>query len=426
MKIKNSSELAESKSRNDALQIAEAGLEAIDTERVINRNVSLGNGVLTIGGRDFTISTGKIIVIGIGKCSLAAAAALEKILGDRISGGVVVDVVEGKLNRIATYKGTHPLPSAQNEEAAQRIVDTISGLQENDLVVFIVSGGGSTLLYLPKDGEAQEEMPMMHALIDVGATIQEINTIRKHMSLARGGYLAKYIYPASGVAMVFSDVPGNDIEFIASGPTIKDVTTVEEAEAVLRKYDILKKCGLGKCGLIETPKEDKYFEKVSNILVASNSLALEAMQAKAGELGLEAEIRTDHLSGEAKDVAQVLVGEIKSAALHTAYLYGGETTVTVKHDGKGGRNLELALSALRTIGDGQLLLAMDSDGIDNTDYAGAICDTIAKKRAEDMGIDIEQYLSENRSYEFWSKVGDYLMTGDTGSNVSDLIITLNE
>ncbi len=426
VKIKNFKELATSGLRTKALQIAEAGLQSIDSGNVIRNNVSLKGDILTVKGQDFPIDEGRVIVIGIGKCSLDAAAALEKILGDRITGGAVIDVREGKLDRIQTYKGTHPLPSAENAEAAQKIVDLISGLSENDFVIFIVSGGGSTLLYLPEDKGAKEELPIMRALIDVGATIQEINTIRKHMSLARGGYLAKYIYPAHGVSMIFSDVPTDNIEFIASGPTVKDMTTVKEAEEVLRKYDILKLCGIDKCGLIETPKEDKYFDNIINILVASNSTALEAMRAEAESLGFKTEIRTNRLSGEAREVAKSLVDNLYAAPVHTAYLYGGETTVTVKHDGKGGRNLELALSALRTVKEGELILPMDSDGHDNTDYAGAICDTIANSKASDLNLDLDKYISENRSYAFWEMVGDYLMTGDTGSNVSDLIITLKD
>jgi glycerate-2-kinase len=282
------------------------------------------------------------------------------------------------------------------------------------------------LLYLPEDKGSKEELPIMKTLMDVGATIQEINTIRKHMSLARGGYLAKYAYPARGVALIFSDVPTDNLNFIASGPTIKDQTTVKEAEEVLDKYKVLKTCGIEKCGLIETPKEDKYFVNMRNILIASNSTALEAMRVEAEKLGYATEVRTNRLAGEARDVAKMLLDNLKTAPHKTVYLYGGETTVTVKHDGKGGRNLELALSALRTVQEGQMVLPFDSDGHDNTDYAGAICDTIAGKKAQDLNIDLEQYLSENRSYEFWGKIGDYLMTGETGSNVSDLIITINE
>jgi glycerate-2-kinase len=426
VKIKNFDKLAVDGTRTKALQIAEAGLQAIDTERVINSNVSLEGNILKVKGEAFDLDEGKVFLIGIGKCSLYAAAAMQKILPNRISGGVVVDVREGKLDGIETYMGTHPLPSSQNEVAAQRIVDTISSLHENDLVIFLISGGGSTLLYLPEDKGAKEEEPIMQTLINVGATIEEINTIRKHMSLARGGYLAKYIYPAHGVALIFSDVPKDDVSFIASGPTVKDTTTIKDALEVLAKYDVLKTCGMEKCGLIETPKDDKYFLNMANILVVSNSTALEAMRKEAERMGFRTEVSTTSLSGEAKDVAKLLVERIQAAPANTAYLYGGETTVTVKHDGKGGRNLELALSALRMIKDGQIILPFDSDGHDNTDYAGALCDTIASKKAKDLGIDLEQYLSENRSYEFWEKIGDYLMTGDTGSNVSDLIITINE
>ncbi len=414
-----------SEERKKALKIAEAGYQAIDSENVINGAVSVSDDALKVQGKEFPLGKGKILVIGIGKCSLSAAGALEKILGDRISGGAVLDVKEGKLERLETYKGTHPLPSPQNKKATERIVSLLSGLSEDDLVIFIISGGGSTLLYLPEEGRESEELPVIHALMDAGASIQEMNTVRKHMSKARGGYLAKYIYPARGIAMIFSDVPANDIGFISSGPTVKDVTTIEEAEKVLSKYGILEKCGLKNCGLIQTPKEDKYFEKMTNLLVVSNQTALDAMKNEAEKLGLKVKMCSSCLAGEAREVGKGLVDELnKDAEPGTVMLYGGETTVTVKHDNPGGRNQELALSALRYIGEGQIVMPLASDGIDNTDHAGAICDTISAKKAKDLNLDLEDYLSRNDSYDFWQKVGDFILTGDTGSNVSDLIVTI--
>lgn len=426
MKIKNFEELAVTGARRSALEIAEAGLEAIDTCKVIKDNVSIVGKSLLVKGETFSLEgVRRLLVVGAGKCSLDAAATLEEMLGNLITGGLVIDVRQGKLKKIQAYQGTHPLPTDKNIEATKKLVELLSDLSKNDLVIFIVSGGGSTLLYLPDDQGTKEESAIVSSLMKTGATIQELNTVRKHLSLARGGYLAKYAYPAQVVSLIFSDVPTDDVDFIASGPTVKDTTTVGEAEAVLDKYNVLKICGLERRGLIETPKDDKYFERVKNVVVVSNKTALEAMELKAKELGFKTKVCTACLTGEAREVGLRIVEELKRAAHKTVMLYGGETTVTVLHNGKGGRNQELALSALRRAGPSQTLVTVASDGRDNTDFAGAICDILTKEKAAELNLDVERYLDENQSYEFWNKAGGYLLTGDTGSNVSDLIIAIS-
>jgi glycerate-2-kinase len=348
------------------------------------------------------------------------------VLGDRIVAGVLVDVkVAPPLAHIKTFCGTHPLPSDENMHAAEAIVAALAGLTERDLVIFIISGGGSTLLFLPEDPASREEIPIMKALIDAGATIQEINTIRKHLSYARGGNLAKDAYPARVVSLIFSDVVGDDMEFIASGPTVKDVTTMDDAAAVLAKFDIQKTCGLEKCGLIETPKEDKYFERVSNVLVVSNHGALEAMKAAAARLGFAAEIRASDLTGESDDAGKMIADAIHVAPPRTALLWAGETTVTIHNSaGRGGRNLQLCASALRFVADGEEILSFASDGRDHGAFAGAICDIITKRAAVEAGVDPEVFRAANDTYALFEKIGNYVMTGDTGSNVSDLIIAL--
>jgi glycerate-2-kinase len=270
-----------------------------------------------------------------------------------------------------------------------------------------------------------EEIPIMNALIDAGATIQEINTIRKHLSHARGGNLAKDAYPARVVSLIFSDVVGDNMEFIASGPTVKDVTTMVDAAAVLAKFDIQKTCGLETCGLIETPKEDKYFERVSNVLVASNHGALEAMKASAEQLGFVAEICSSELTGAADDAGKMIVEAIRVVPAHSVLLWAGETTVTIHNlAGRGGRNLQVCASALRFVVDGEEILSFASDGRDHGAFAGAICDTITKRAAADAGVDPEVFRAANNTYALFEKIGNYVMTGDTGSNVSDLIIAL--
>jgi glycerate-2-kinase len=427
MKIQNFDELATTDARRALLTIAEAGYESIDTKAVLAKAMRLDGGTLFLADQNIDLATvGKIVFIAIGKCAVEAGTFAERVLGDRISAGVLVDVKVGPaLAHIKTFCGTHPLPSDENMHAAEAIVAALAGLTKQDLVIFVISGGGSTLLFLPEDKVSMEEIPIMTALIDAGATIQEINTIRKHLSYARGGNLAKDAYPARVVSLIFSDVVGDNMEFIASGPTVKDVTTITDAATVLAKFDILKKCGLEKCGLIETPKEDKYFERVSNELVVSNHGALEAMKAAAEQLGFAAEIRSSELTGEADEVGKMIVDAVHPALSRTALLWAGETTVTIHNSaGRGGRNLQLCASALRFVVDGEEILSFASDGRDHGAFAGAICDTITKRAAAEARVDPEVFRAADDTYALFEKIGNYVMTGDTGSNVSDLIIAL--
>ena len=329
--------------------------------------------------------------------------------------------------KIKSFEGSHPLPSETNVKAAKEIVAILSNLNENDFVIFIVSGGGSTLLCLPEDRACEEEAKIFHALMDAGADIREINVVRKHLSLARGGHLAKYAFPARGVSLIFSDVPGNNIQFIASGPTVKDETTIEDAEKILKKYDIPRICEIPECGLIETPKENKFFNSVENIIVVSNEIALQAMAQKAKELGFEAKIKTNSLIGRTREAAKNIIEELHAAEAKTVFLYGGETTL-VMHSTKsrGGRNLYFALSALRYLKDDELIVGLASDGRDNGDFAGAICDKITKEKAFAEKLDIIEYIEANNEYPFFEKVGDYILTGVTGSNISDLIIAIKD
>ena len=412
------------------MAIAESGLLAIDTKRVIEKNIKVEGDSVVVGGIPFkTDGKGKVCLIGVGKCSAEAALAAEEILGDKLSGGIVLDVREPEQigTKVKYYGGTHPFPSEKNTIVAKEIAEFLKKLDENDFVIFIISGGGSTLLCLPSEGNTCiEEEVILKQLFATGATIQEINTIRKHISHARGGCLAKYAYPARSVALIFSDVPGNDMSFIASGPTVKDETTVQDAAKILAKYKILESCKLTGCGLVETPKEDKYFEKVTNILAVSNILALEAMSSEAKNLGFQPKIVTDRIEGEAREVGQNVVETLHKEEKRTCLLYGGETTVTVDKKGRGGRLGELALSALRFVEEGELLAAVASDGRDNCEYAGAVADVSGRKKAEELNLNIEENLSNHNPAPFFEQTGDYIMTGHTGSNVSDLLIAIKE
>lgn len=428
MKIQNFHSLATTKARETALAIAEAGLQAVDTKLIISKTVSIENNRLLVERETFDLTNvHRIFVAAIGKCAFEASGELESILGDRLSGGIAIDVKEGEqLKKIEQYVGTHPVPSKTNVTATEKLVNLLRDLEEDDFVIFIVSGGGSTLLSLPDAGSVESEATIFNELTNAGATIQEINTVRKHLSLARGGRLAQYVYPARSVSLIFSDVPGDDIQFIASGPTIKDTTTVADAKGILNKYEILKVREQEHYNLVETPKESKYFDKTNNILVASNEIALWAMAEIARTRGFSPKLKTTRLTGEARTVAKNIVEELRNEPNGTALFYGGETTVTVKGDGVGGRNTELSLSALQYIKEGELVLALASDGRDNSDIAGALCDTITKEKAYKKHLSIETFLEEDDAYSFFKQTGDDVVTGETGSNVADLIIALKE
>jgi len=430
-KIKNFDAIATSPARKYALQIAEAGLQAIDTEAALARAIRVKDGMLCINEEMCTLGAPKrIFVVTIGKCALASAAAFEKILGADLTGGIAFGITTSEappLRKIKVFRGSHPLPTEENVQVAKQIVKFLNDLTEEDLVIAVISGGGSTLLCLPEaGGSCIEEQLILKTLTRAGATIQEINTVRKHISAARGGHLAQYAYPAQVIGLIISDVPGNDLSMVASGPTIQDTTTLEDAERILEKYSVLRTCGLDHCGMVETPKEDKYFKKVYNFLVVSNMLALEAMRQEAERLGFNAEIRTHELSGEARDVGHKILAELKRSPKKTVLLYGGETTVTMAGHGTGGRNQELALSAAGEAALGEIVLAVASDGHDNGAYAGAIGDEAVRAHADMLRLVPDTYLIQNNTTPFFEKTGDYLLADDTGSNVSDLVVALKE
>ena len=427
MIVKNFKELAKTKERELILEMFDVGLDAIDTEKAIKKAVKVIGNELKIGNEKFSLDNiERLFVVGVGKCSLSAASALEGILGDNLTGGTVIDVRKGKLNKIHAINGDHPLPSEKNMNATKEVIDLLSGVTENDMVIFIISGGGSTLLCQPDNLTCSDEGNILQSLFYASANIEEINTIRKHLSKARGGYLAKHAYPARIVSLIFSDVPGDNLEFIASGPTVKDTTTIADAEKILKKYNVEKETGLNDITLVETPKDDIYFKNVKNILLISNKIALTAMAQYAESRGYNAEVRTSTMTGEARDVAQDITENLHDAGGHTVLLYGGETTVTIEYLGKGGRNTELAIAALLQLKENETLASITSDGRDNTDFAGAICDMITMETAEKLNLDVKDHLIHNHSYVFFDAVGDYVKTGNTGRNVSDFVIAVKK
>ncbi len=427
-KIQNTEELAVNEMRRDALAIAEAGYGSINTEKVVRGKVQVVSDELRILDKVYKIAGRKVFYVGVGKCAISAGRAIEKVLGRTLTAGIALDVTDtnqDSSSKIETIIGTHPLPSEANVTGSKRILEFLSGKTETDLVIFVISGGGSTLLCLPEEPmTSNDESELFEKLTEKGAPIQDLNIVRKHISRARGGGLISATYPAEVVSLIFSDVPDNDIATISSGPTVLDASTVIDAEAILAKYGIEAPNSIK---FIETVKEPKYFERVTNLLFLSNKDALIAMQKEAEKLGYETEIAEARFAGEAREVGRTIVEKLHTSLDKTAVLYAGESTVTFdENHGEGGRNQEMALATLEYLNEGELIMPFASDGHDNTDHAGAIADEITRAHARELNLSANDYLYTHASYDFFTTTKDALLTGYTGSNVSDLIIALKK
>ena len=418
--IKNFDELATTENRRLSLEIAEFGLEAISTKSVILNKIKLENNILTIEGQSFDLAKFKNIkVVGFGKCSCEAGKVLEEVLGDKINVGAIVGLNKIDCKYIETFAGTHPRPSEANIEPGKRIYEIIKDSKEDDLIIVLVSGGGSALLNYPESEVAQGRM-LYENFLKSGKTINEINTVRKHISLLKGGGLAKIAYPATVIGLIFSDVPGDNFSEVASGATYKDELTNEDAQKIIDEYN------LGKYELIETPKENKYFEKVHNFVLVSNKTAVEAMNKKSQELGF----KTDVLSTEMYDEVEVTLHKIfHEEKDNTVVLVAGEPKLVVtKKGGSGGRQLYMGLEEikLKMIDNDSVFIALASDGMDNSDAAGVIVDKKTLEDVEKLGVDVEKILESFDVYPVFKKSGDMIMTGPTGANVSDLMILLTK
>lgn len=416
--ISNFETLATTPLRKDALLIAEAAYEAIDTKEVMYKNCRLENSVLSIADHEYDLTTFEhVYLIGFGKASCTAIAALEGVLSNQVTSGIVIDKSPGICQTVRVYQGAHPLPTPYNVELSGKVADLAVSATEKDLVIVVASGGGSSLLCWPMS-ECEQGNKLYEAFLTTGGTISELNTLRKHISSIKGGGLAKLLYPATVVALVFSDVPGDAYEQVASGPTYKDTTTIDDAKAILQKYSIEDTFTF-----TETPKEDIYFEKVTNIPVVSNRHAVSGMKAKAEELGYSVIVQSTE---EYREASTVLAAMKQSLAPKTAVLVAGEPSVIVKHTGdKGGRNEYAAGKALLLVEDNQVCIPFATDGIDNKSLAaGAIVDTHALAYGDAQGIAVASYIEEGRHEDLCKDLGIQIITGPTGSNVSDCIIYL--
>ncbi|MDK2833003.1 MAG: glycerate 2-kinase [Methanolobus sp.] len=432
--------------RSDAMGIVSQAIAAVDPSACVQRSVKRDGDLLHVGSRSYDISSyDNIYVVAFGKAAIPMASALEDILGEQLIEGYAITKYgfAGSLKRLTVMEAGHPIPDDNGVLAAKKVRDFLEKTGPRDLIFFLISGGGSALMTLPRKGIALSDIVnLTDKLLRVGATIDEVNTVRKHLSSVKGGGLAKMAYPSESVSLILSDVIGDPLDVIASGPTVPDRSTFDDFHEIVLRYGLqlspavqgLLEDGLE--GVIEdTPKsEGPIFEKCYNFLVGNNFLALREAEKKANELGYNTLLLTSSLAGEAREVAKVFASIAKEERRRTVplplpacILAGGEPTVTLKGRGKGGRCQELALSfAMEADGlENVLLLAAATDGNDGpTDAAGVFADGYTVEKGQDAHMDARVMLQHNNSYQFFKDIGDLLITGPTGTNVMDIYVLL--
>ena len=477
---------------DDARAIYETALGAVDPARLVRANVSLEGDGLRILGETFDLGGFEnVYVLAFGKAAAAMAAGIGEALGDRLSGGLVVSpspggveggperepdtrhtqrpAAPGRVARLEEIKASHPLPDNASVEAARRALDLAEGAGEKDLVILAISGGGSALLCLPAEGiSLDEKKAVTLRLLRAGASIGELNVVRKHLSGIKGGRLAKAAFPAMVISLVISDVVGDDLESIASGPAHWDSSTFADARDVLSKYGLWDSSPPSARTHIERgmrgeepetlKSDDPVFEGVHEFVIGNNLTALRGARREAERRGFEPFILTSEDEGEARAAARSYVAFMASLACSMSggpkplcLLAGGELTVSVTGKGTGGRNMEFVLAALvemrkESIGPSfcgtcapsgdrgglagnlpldWLALSLGTDGIDGpTDAAGAWADAATFDRARGLGLDPEKFLDENDSHSFFEKTGNLIVTGPTGTNVCDVRVFL--
>jgi len=419
--------------RKDAEAIFRTALEAVDPYRCVSSFLE---------GMDLP---GRTFLVGMGKASVQMAKAAEDILGDRVEGGLVVTKYGhgGELRRIKVLEAGHPVPDEAGMRAAEEILSVARKTGQRGTLLCLISGGGSALLTLPAAGITLEDlMRTNELLLRSGANIQELNTVRKHLSRVKGGQLARLAAPARVLSLILSDVPGDPLDAIASGPTAPDPTSFQDAARILRRYGLWDKVPPGVRAHIEagvrgeineTPKPgDPVFELVQNVIVGSGRTAAEAAAREGARLGYRTLILTTTLEGEAREVAKVLAALARELVRFrrplpppALVIAAGETTVTVRGNGSGGRNQELALAAAPGIQGlaGVALMSLGTDGRDGpTDAAGGLVDGDTITRLKAAGVELEEALAKNDSYHALKASEDLIVTGPTGTNVADLVL----
>jgi hydroxypyruvate reductase len=435
-------------STNHAIQILKAAIKSVQPAVLISKHVSLADNILTVSDHTFDLDElDNILVIGAGKASAAMAAELERILGNKITAGFIVTKYEHSLplNIIDCLEAGHPVPDQNSVLATKKMTAILENSSEKSLVICLISGGASALLTDPPPGSTLEDLQQLsRLLLESGATIHEINTVRKHLSLIKGGQLLRHTHKATVISLILSDVIGDPLDVIASGPTVPDTSTFTDAWNILDKYLLIKKIPVSIKNWLQsgmegvhpdTPKQgDPLFNNVFNHLIGTNSVALQAASDKAKELGYHSSVITDRMMGEAKEKAV----EFTENCLHyrgplpACVLMGGETTVTLTGNGIGGRNQEFALAALSVLGKHPItagkmpvILSAGTDGTDGpTEADGAFADEAVIIQAKKLGLDPELFLENNDSYHFFKNAGGHIITGPTQTNVMDIVIGL--
>lgn len=442
--------------RKQALEILGAALAAVEPQQAIRQAVRFDPATnrLTVAGQTFELDpAGKVVVVGAGKAGTPMAQAVAELLGDRLTGGVVTvkygygPAEQNSAGKIEFREAGHPVLDEAGIKATAEITSWLAGLTERDTVLALISGGGSALLEEPVEGVSLPDMQALAtAMLRGGATINQLNTVRKHLSRVKGGQLARLAAPARLIGLLLSDVVGSPLDVIASGPTVPDTSTFQDAWEVLDRLGLTAPGGMpepiraylqkGLAGAApETPKPgDPLFERVSTVIVGDNRVAANAGLAKAQQLGFNTMLLSTFVEGEAREVAKVLAGiarEILTTnnpiARPACLLAGGETTVTVRGDGLGGRNQEMALAAALAIDglENVMIVPLATDGSDGpTDAVGGLAEGDTIRQARARNLDPHDFLQRNDAYHFFEQAGGLLKTGPTNTNVNDLTLLL--
>jgi glycerate 2-kinase len=439
--------------RSDAKEIFAVCLTAVDPYQAVKRFVHVQGNRLVVGmeGEPETeldlAQFDRISLVGAGKATAPMAAAIEELFGERIRKGLI-NVKYGFTQELALTEITeagHPVPDENGVKGTGKVLDFLQSAGQKDLIFSLISGGGSALLPFPVGNiTLSDKQEITRELLACGASIDEINAVRKHMSSSKGGQMARAAFPATIINLMLSDVVGDKMDVIASGPFVPDSATFKDVSEIFNKYNLKDippaihdhmKAGLD--GQIsETPKEnDKIFDRVFNFIVGSNILALEAASKTAKTLGYETLILSSMVEGETREVARVHTAMAKEIVktgrpipAPACIISGGETTVTIRGDGLGGRNQEFCLAAcmdLVELPPRVVILSGGTDGNDGpTDAAGALADPFTVTRGKDVGMEAAEFLNRNDAYHFFEKTGDLLKTGPTNTNVMDVRLVL--
>lgn len=452
LKIRNSSELIKGslvnkEARRITLEILEAALAAANPSQMVYNALQIKESQLSLGNQRINLKkTNGVYLVGAGKATGRMAEAVEEILGDHITDGIIIvppnTTEDYTLNRVQIREGGHPLPTNTSVSATKQCITLIENSPEDALLLSLFSGGGSALFTLPVINITLEDLQHTTTLLlQAGVPIDGINTLRKHLSQIKGGQFALQVHPRRHWNLLVSDVPGDQLDMIASGPTLPDPTTYHAASKILAEYQLWEKipqrvrehiqAGLNRT-VQETPKPDHpVFERIVNRLIGSNYDACNAALKLAQQKGFNARILTTDCQGEARQVGEklgVLAQRLTSKEDPQVVIVGSETTVTLRHPGKGGRNTELIAAALPFIQDheGLVIASIATDGIDGpTQYAGAIADSDSFDRAQSLNIQPEELLNQNNTFTLFQALNDHIETGPTHTNVRDITIILH-